>query len=105
MPLRVRQGLVIGLGVVAAAVMTWLGLWQLQVFTDAGNASVQARAQQPAVPLLEHVAADGTVGDIYGKPVTVTGRSNVQSPCTTNESAPFSDGATSTRASKSSISL
>lgn len=74
MPLRVRQALVIALGVVAAAVMTWLGFWQLQVFTDQGNASVQARAQQPAVPLLDQVSADGTVGDIYGKPVIATGR-------------------------------
>lgn len=74
MPLRLRQALVILVGVAAAAVMTWLGLWQLQVFTDQGNASVQARAQQPPVPLLEHLSPDGTVGDIYGKPVTVTGR-------------------------------
>ncbi len=73
MPLRIRQALVIGLGVVVAAVMTWLGFWQLQVFTDQGNASVAARAQQPAVPLLDFVAADGTVGDIYGKPVAATG--------------------------------
>lgn len=73
MPLRLKQTLIIGLGVVAAAVMTWLGFWQLQVFTDEGNASVQARAQQPAVPLLDHVGPDGTVGDIYGKPVTVQG--------------------------------
>ena len=61
-------------GVLAAAVMIGLGLWQLQVFTDQGNASAQARAQQPPVPLLDFVAADGTVGDIYGKPVTVSGR-------------------------------
>lgn len=74
MPLRVRQGLIVGIGLVAAAVMVWLGLWQLQVFTDQGNASVQARAQQPPVPLLDHVAADGTVGDINGKPVTAAGR-------------------------------
>ena len=73
MPLRVRQALIIALGVAAAAVMTWLGFWQLQVFTDEGNASVQARAQQSAVPLLDHVGRDGTVGDIYGKPVTAQG--------------------------------
>lgn len=73
MPLRARQALVIGVGVVAAAVMTWLGVWQLQVFTDQGNASVAARAQQPAVPLLDQVSADGTVGDVYGKPVTASG--------------------------------
>ncbi len=74
MPLRIRQALVILAGVLVASVMTGLGLWQLQVFTDQGNASAQARAQQPAVPLLDFVARDGTVGDIYGKPVTVSGR-------------------------------
>lgn len=73
MPLRVKQALVLLVGVVAAAVMTWLGLWQLQVFTDQGNASAQARAQQAPVPLLDFVAADGTVGDIYGKPGRVSG--------------------------------
>ena len=74
MPLWARQGLVIAAGGAVAVVMIWLGLWQSQVFTDQGNASAQARAQQQAVPLLDHIAADGTVGDIYGKPVTVNGR-------------------------------
>lgn len=73
MPLRAKQALVIVAGVVLAAVMVVLGLWQLQVFTDQGNASAQARAQQSAAPLLDHVGSDGTVGDIYGKPVTVAG--------------------------------
>ena len=73
MSVRGRQALVIVLGVVLAGVMTVLGAWQLQVFTDQANASVQARAQQSPVPLLDFVAADGTVGDIYGKPVTVQG--------------------------------
>lgn len=74
MPLRARQTLVIGIGALLAAVMIGLGTWQLQVFTDQGNASAAARAAQSPVPLLDHVAADGTVGDIYGKPVTVSGR-------------------------------
>lgn len=73
MSLRVRQALVIVVGVVVAGVMVWLGLWQLQVFTDQGNASIAARAERPAVPVLEHVGPDGTVGDIYGKPVTASG--------------------------------
>ena len=73
MPLRTKQALVIVAGVVLAVVMVGLGLWQLQVFTDQGNASAAARAQQPAVPLLDHVDAAGIVDDIYGKPVTVQG--------------------------------
>ena len=60
MSVRGRQALVIVLGVVLAGGMTVLGAWQLQVFTDQANASVQARAQQSPVPLLDFVAADGT---------------------------------------------
>lgn len=74
MPLRARQALIIVAGTVVASIMVWLGLWQLQVFTDQASASTQARAQQPPVPLLDYVNTDGTVGDIYGKPVTVSGR-------------------------------
>lgn len=73
MSLRVKQALVLLTGAVAAVVMCGLGLWQLQVFTDQGNASAQARAQQAPVPLLDFVAADGSVGDVYGKPTIVSG--------------------------------
>lgn len=56
-----------------ALAMLWLGLWQMQVFEDQGNRSAAARAAQPPVPLLDHVGADGAVGDVYGKQVTVSG--------------------------------
>ena len=70
---RLKQILIVGVGAVAAAEMIVLGLWQMQVFVDKGNRSVEDRAAQAAVPLSEHVASDGEVGDIYGKQVTFTG--------------------------------
>jgi len=56
-----------------AAVMVWLGLWQMQVFEAKENSSAVARAAQPPVPLLDFVGTDGAVGDIYGKAVTSSG--------------------------------
>ncbi len=74
MSTRWKQALVVAVGLVVAGVMVFLGLWQAQVFVDKGNRTVAERAEQAPVPLLDHVTADNTVGDIYGKRVTVTGR-------------------------------
>ena len=71
---RVKQALIVAFGTIVALVMVLLGLWQMQVFVDEGDRSVQARAEQPPVPLFDYVNPDGTVGDIYGRPVTLTGR-------------------------------
>jgi len=73
MPVRARQALVATAGIAVAVVMLWLGLWQMQVFEDKENSSAQARAALPPVPLLENVAADGTVGDVYGRRVSARG--------------------------------
>ncbi|MCB0912871.1 MAG: SURF1 family protein [Propionibacteriaceae bacterium] len=70
---RLRQWLVAVLGTAVCLTMLGLGLWQMRVFEDKENENAALRAQQPAVPLRDNVAADGTVGDIYGKPVTVSG--------------------------------
>ena len=73
MGVRARQWLIAVVGAVLTVAMLWLGLWQMRVFEDKENESAAARATQPAVPLLDFVTADGTVGDIYGKPASVTG--------------------------------
>ncbi len=73
MGVRARQWLIAVVGAVLTVAMLWLGLWQMRVFEDKENESAAARAAQPAVPLLDFVSADGTVGDIYGKPASVTG--------------------------------
>lgn len=74
MPVRVKQALVAAVGLAAAGVMLWLGLWQMQVFEDKENSSAQARAALPPVALLDNVATDGTPGDVYGRQVRVTGQ-------------------------------
>lgn len=70
---RMKQVGLVSLGTAMAAVMIFLGLWQMQVFVDKGNRSVEDRAAQPAVPLAEHLGSSGAVGDIYGKQVVFTG--------------------------------
>ena len=61
-------------GFALVAVMLWLGLWQMRVFEDSETRSAADRAALPPVPLLENVAADGTLtGDVYGRQVTVRG--------------------------------
>ena len=74
MPTRVKQGLVGAAGVAVAVTMLWLGLWQMQVFESKEDSSAQARAAQPPVALLANVNPDGTVGDVYGRQVAVTGQ-------------------------------
>lgn len=71
---RLKQVLVGVVGFALVAVMLWLGLWQMRVFEDSETRSAAARAALPPVPLLENVAADGTLtGDVYGRQVTVKG--------------------------------
>lgn len=74
MGVRARQLLIAVLGTAITAAMLALGLWQMRVFEDKENESAAARAGMPALPLLDNIAADGSVGDVYGRQVTVTGR-------------------------------
>ena len=74
MGVRGRQWLIAVIGTVLTVAMLWLGLWQMRVFEDKENESAASRALQPAVPLLDFVTPDGSVGDIYGKPTSVTWR-------------------------------
>lgn len=73
MPIRIQQGLVGAVGLAVAVAMLWLGLWQMQVFESKETSSAQARAALPPVALLDNVNPDGTVGDVYGRQVAVTG--------------------------------
>lgn len=74
MGVRTKQWLIAVLGAAITLTMLWLGLWQMRVFEDKENESAAHRAMQPPVALLDYVTADGTVGDIYGKPASVVGR-------------------------------
>lgn len=73
MPLRVKQALAVGMGIVVALVMLWLGLWQMAAFQRSMEDVAAQRAVMPSVPLADSVAPDGTVADIYGRTVTMTG--------------------------------
>ncbi|MFZ0531346.1 MAG: SURF1 family protein [Propionicimonas sp.] len=73
MGVRTKQALIAIVGAAITLTMLWLGLWQMRVFEDKENESAAARAAQAPVPLLDFVAADATVGDVYGKPVTAVG--------------------------------
>lgn len=73
MSMRAKQVVIVAVGIVGAIVMLVLGLWQMQVFVDQGNRSVTDRAAQTPIPLAEHVASDGEVGDTYGKQVIIEG--------------------------------
>lgn len=70
---RLKQSLVAVIGVVVAAAMIWLGLWQMQVFQSKEDSSALARAAQPAVSLVELVGTDGEVGDVFGRQVYASG--------------------------------
>ena len=73
--IRAQQAITWSVALIAAFVMIFLGLWQMQVFTDQGNRTAADRAAQPAVPLLQNITTDGRVtGDILGKRVTVSGQ-------------------------------
>ncbi len=74
MRVRARQWLIAVLGAAVTLAMLGLGLWQMRVFENKENESAAARAAQAPVRLLDFVAADGTVGDVYGKPARATGR-------------------------------
>lgn len=69
---RVKQVLLIALGVVLAAIMTCLGLWQMRVFESQQEGSNQVRINEPviswsAAPSHSQVMAQ------YGRRVTVSG--------------------------------
>ncbi len=74
MSVRLRQALIVGLGLLAASVMVVLGIWQLEVYQSQGAAVARARAAQPPAPLTEVAPARSAVPDGYGRSVSFTGR-------------------------------
>lgn len=64
--------LIVAVGVVAALIMGWLGLWQAQVFADQGKSAAAAITGQPVAALDASVTGDGVNG-LWGRTVSVTG--------------------------------
>ena len=71
--LRLRQSLIILLGLGLAGVMVLLGLWQLDVYHAQGQAQADRRAALPAVELGVVAQAGAPIGDGYGRQVAATG--------------------------------
>lgn len=69
-----RQGGIVFLGFLLAAIMVGLGLWQLGVYNQQGEQQARARAAQPPVAL-ESVARPGqqVTADAYARQVRFTG--------------------------------
>ena len=70
---RLRQVLIIALGLLAAAVMVWLGIWQLDVYRAQGEAAAARRAAEPPVALTSVAPAGAAVRDGYGRSVQFDG--------------------------------
>lgn len=73
MGVRAKQSIAIVAGLVLAAIMVLLGLWQQASYEESTHDFSAERAALPAVPLAENVLDDGTIGDVYGRPVTLSG--------------------------------
>ena len=69
----VKQTGVVALGVVLAAAMVVLGVWQLDVYQRQGNDAAQRRAAAPPVALTAVAPPGGAVDDGYGRQVTFSG--------------------------------
>ncbi|GAA4907787.1 hypothetical protein GCM10025789_29090 [Tessaracoccus lubricantis] len=89
MSLRLQQGLALGAGLVVAAVMMWLGVWQMSSYEESTRDVSAERAAEAPTPLAEAVAADGEVQDIYGKRVSFTGRYLPEYEATVGTSSPW----------------
>ena len=70
---RLRQVLIIALGLLAATVMAWLGFWQLDVYRAQGEAVAARRAAEPPVALSSVAPAGAAVRDGYGRSVQFDG--------------------------------
>jgi cytochrome oxidase assembly protein ShyY1 len=64
--------LIVAVGVVAALIMGWLGLWQAQVFVDQGKSAAAAITGEPVAALDASVTGDD-VNRLWGRTVSVTG--------------------------------
>lgn len=73
MRLRLTQSLVVLAGVLVAAVMLGLGLWQMAQFQRSALDVATQRAEMETVQLAGNIRPDGTVEDIYGRNAEASG--------------------------------
>lgn len=70
---RTKQVIAIAVGIIVAIAMLLLGLWQMASFQRSMVDVAAERASQESVVLADSVQPDGTIDDIYGRLVTVSG--------------------------------
>jgi surfeit locus 1 family protein len=71
--MRLKQGLVIALGIILAAVMAGLGFWQLNVYHRSGEAAAERRAEAPPVPLSSVTRPGAPATEGFGRSVSLEG--------------------------------
>ena len=65
--IRFKQALVVLAGLLVAAGMVLMGLWQLRVYQNQGAEAAARRAAEPAVPLSAVAPAGAAARDGYGR--------------------------------------
>ncbi|AOG28331.1 SURF1 family protein [Cutibacterium avidum] len=70
--IRIKQALIMVIGIVLAGVMVVLGLWQMNVFESQQNNSTQARIDQPVITW-DKAPTRADVMAQYGRRVKITG--------------------------------
>jgi cytochrome oxidase assembly protein ShyY1 len=70
---RLKQVLIVLLGLIIGTVMVVLGLWQLGVYNAQGHQRAADRAAAPPVDLVKVARPGQEVGDAYGRTVRATG--------------------------------
>ena len=70
---RLKQTLIVVVGTVLAGGMVVLGVWQLDVYRDSGQAASVRRATEPPRPLTQAAPAGAAVIDGYGRSVFFDG--------------------------------
>lgn len=73
MSVRLKQIIAVSIGVTLGIVMILLGIWQTARYQASMEDIANERMEQPAVELAPHVHPDGSIDDIYGRRVNVTG--------------------------------
>ncbi len=69
---RIKRLTIVGIGGIVAVAMLWLGLWQMQVFSDVAAADSKARSELPALSLDELLRTE-TIANEYGRSVFASG--------------------------------
>ncbi|MGD7707436.1 SURF1 family protein [Microlunatus sp. Y2014] len=70
---RLKQGVALLVGLVAAAAMMMLGIWQLEVYQEAGDRATQERIAAPPMDLRTVAPAGQAPNSAYGHTVTFSG--------------------------------